>query len=171
MASDTSPGPFATLLTALGGGLTSNPPGGLTTVVVDGAPIATSALATEVKSYATLWEAVETTSLAHTQAVQARTKAEPAVHPRVAKIISAVKGMLGPTNPNLASLYGITPDEEPQPLTTEKMVAKNAQALATRKARGTKGKKQKAAIKGVVPAPAPAPTTSPTATAAPKTGA
>ncbi len=158
MPSDNSPGPYATALTALGNGLIANPPGALTTVVVDGAAIATSTLAAEVKGYAAIWGAVESTALAHTQAVDARTKAEPSVQPRVAKIVAAVKGMLGPTNPALETLYGITPDKEPTPLTVEKMAAKNAQSLATRKARGTMGKRQKAAIKGVVPARAPAPT-------------
>ena len=168
MASDNSPGTYGKQLTALGNGLLANPPGAQTTVVVEGVGIATAALAAEVKGYDAIWAAVETTNLAHTQAVQARTKAEPTVHPRVAKIIAAVKGMLGPTNPALETLYGITPDKEPQPLTTEKQAVKNAKVLATRKARGTMGKKQKAAIKGVVPAAAPAPAATPAA--APKVG-
>ena len=169
MASDKSPGSYGELLTALGNGLAESPPGAQTTVVVDGA--VTTTLATEVKGYAAIWAAVESTALAHAQAVKVRTTAEPSVHPRVAKIISAVKGMLGPTNPALESLYGIAPDKEPEPLTTEKQAAKNAQALATRKARGTLGKKQKEAIKGVVPAPAPAPAPAASpATAAPKAG-
>jgi hypothetical protein len=164
MASENNPGPFTTALTALGNGLLANPPGGVTTVVVDGTAVAVTALAAEVKSYEAIWVDVETTNLAHVQAVQERTKVEPTVLPRVAKIVVAVKGMLGPTNPALETLYGITPDKEPQPLTAEKQVAKNAQSLATRKARGTLGKRQKAAIKGVVPAPAAAPAVAATKT-------
>ncbi len=155
MSSESSPGPFTTQLTALGNGLIGNPPGGLTSVVVDGNPITVAALAAEVKGYETIWAAVEATDLAHQQALQARTKVEATVQPRVGKIISAMKGMLGPTNPALETLYGITPDKEPQPLTAEQQVARNAKSLATRKARGTMGKKQKAAIHGAVPAPAP----------------
>jgi hypothetical protein len=169
MASDNSPGPYGKQLAALGSGLLANPPGGQTTLVVEGVAVPTATLAAEVKGYDAIWATVESTGLAHTLAVQARTKAAPTVEPRVAKIMAAVKGMLGPTNPSLEPLYGIVPDKDPKPLTTEKKAAKNAKALATRKARGTLGKKQKAAIKGVVPtpAPAPAPTGAPVAPAIP----
>lgn len=166
MASDNSPGRYGKQLTALANGLLANPPGAQTTVVVEGAAIPTATLAAEVKGYDAIWAAVESTDLAHTQAVQVRTKAEATVHPRVANIIAAIKGMLGPTNPNLEPLYGIAPDKEAAPLTTEKQAVKNAKAVATRLARGTKGKKQKAAIKGVVLAPAPAPAAPPAAPAA-----
>ena len=161
MASEHSPGPYGKQLAALGNGLVASPPGGQTTVVVDGDAVPTATLGAEVKSYGVLWAAVESAELAHTQALQARAKAEPSVLPRVAKIVAAVKGMLGPTNPSLETLYGIAPDKEPKPLTTEKQITKNAKALATRKARGTLGKNQKKAIKGVLPAPAPAPAASP----------
>ena len=48
---------------------------------------------------------------------------------------------------------GVTPNKTPAPLTPEQEVAKVAKAKATRAARHTMGKNQKAAIKGQVPPP------------------
>jgi hypothetical protein len=58
--------------------------------------------------------------------------------------------------------FGLTAKKRPAAKPVVK-VAAAAKAKATRTARGTKGKKQKAQIKGT-PAAAPAPTTAPTAT-------
>jgi len=66
--------------------------------------------------------------------------------------------------------YGLKPHKATGPRTVEQKAAAKAQSLATREARGTKGKKQKAGIKGVVTKPAttvanppaaPAPVTTP----------
>jgi hypothetical protein len=65
----------------------------------------------------------------------------------------------GATNPVLAD-FGFTPPKK-QALTPEQKVARALKAAATRKARGTKGKKQKAGIKGAVPAPATSPAAEP----------
>jgi ABC-type transporter Mla subunit MlaD len=52
--------------------------------------------------------------------------------------------------------YGLKPHKAPAPRTSEQKAAAAAQLRATRKARGTTSKKQKASIKGVVtPAPEP----------------
>jgi len=61
----------------------------------------------------------------------------------------------GASNPVLAD-FGFTPPKK-QALTPEQKVARALKAAATRKARGTMGKKQKAGIKGAVPAPATSP--------------
>jgi hypothetical protein len=66
----------------------------------------------------------------------------------------------GASSPVLAD-FGFTPPKK-QALTPEQKVARALKAAATRKARGTKGKKQKASIKGVVPAPATSPAAEPT---------
>jgi hypothetical protein len=65
----------------------------------------------------------------------------------------------GASNPVLAD-FGFTPPKK-QALTPEQKVARALKAAATRKARGTMGKKQKAGIKGAVPAPAPSPAAEP----------
>jgi hypothetical protein len=61
--------------------------------------------------------------------------------------------------------YGLKPLKAKGPLTVEQKAAAAAQAKATRAARGTKGKKQKAAIKGTVTKPATTVATPPAAPA------
>jgi hypothetical protein len=62
--------------------------------------------------------------------------------------------------------YGLKPHKAPAPRSSEQKAAAAAQLRATRKARGTTSKKQKASIKGVVtPAPVP-PAAAPAATPA-----
>ena len=60
----------------------------------------------------------------------------------------------GPDSPVLAD-FGFTPPKRAA-LTPEELVARAQKAAATRKARGTMGKKQKAKIKGTVATTAPA---------------
>jgi hypothetical protein len=88
--------------------------------------------------------------------------------------------------PQTLALFGLTPPKAKAPKTSEQKAAAAAKAKATRAARGTAGKKQKAAIKGnvagveitpitmtVTPPPAPTPqpaTASPAATPAVATG-
>jgi hypothetical protein len=57
--------------------------------------------------------------------------------------------------------YGLTPPKAKAPLTSEKKALAVAKLRATRIARGTTSKKQKAAIKGTVTAPATTPATPP----------
>jgi hypothetical protein len=47
--------------------------------------------------------------------------------------------------------FGFEPRKKAEPLTGDKLVLRTARANATRKARGTRGSRQKAAIKGEVP--------------------
>ncbi len=62
--------------------------------------------------------------------------------------------------------YGVQPPKAPAPRTVEQKAAAAAQLRATRKARGTASKKQKAGIKGVVATPAAAPPVAPPTTPA-----
>jgi hypothetical protein len=79
-----------------------------------------------------------------------------------------VINVYGQNSPVLAD-FGFTPPRRAT-LTPEEAVARSLKAAATRKARGTMGKKQKAKIKGTVTATAPAipptPATEPTVTPA-----
>jgi hypothetical protein len=85
-----------------------------------------------------------------------------------------LQGMFS-ASPDTLAVFHLTPVKAPKRTVATKSAAV-AQSKATRAARGTKGKKQKAQIKGAVveatnvaPAPAPAPATpAPTATPAPK---
>jgi hypothetical protein len=74
--------------------------------------------------------------------------------PDARKLLKALKPTLvyihGPTNTVLLE-YGITPESERRQLTTAEQVVANERRKATREARGTKGRRQKAAIRGSVP--------------------
>jgi hypothetical protein len=87
-----------------------------------------------------------------------------ALNSRVTQVVRDLRQYVinasGPDSPVLAD-YGFTAPKR-TPLTPQQKVAKAALAAATRKARGTLGKKQKLAIKGAVP---PTPATQGTATA------
>jgi hypothetical protein len=101
-----------------------------------------------------------------------------ALNAQVTPVVRALRqyaiNAFGQNSPTLAD-FGFAPPKTAT-LTPEDKAKRVAKALATRKARGTLGKKQKAAIKGTVPttapatppSPAPAPTTAaPSVTAAP----
>ena len=89
----------------------------------------------------------------------------------VAKVVRALRqyviNVYGPDSPVLAD-FGFTATKK-SPLTPDQLVARAQKAAATRKARGTMGKKQKAKIKGTVATTAPAappPATAPAETPA-----
>jgi len=101
-----------------------------------------------------------------------------ALNAQVTPVVRALRqyaiNAFGQNSPTLAD-FGFTAPKKAT-LTPDQKAAKALKAKATREARGTKGKKQKAAIKGTVPttapatapSPAPAPTTAaPSVTAAP----
>lgn len=70
-----------------------------------------------------------------------------------AKIVKAARSVcssLFVDDPSTLAALAITPRKTPKPLSTEARAAANAKAEATRKARGTTGKKQKALITGNV---------------------
>jgi len=73
------------------------------------------------------------------------------------------------TAPTTLNALAIAPRKKAKPLTVEARAAATAKARATRLARGTESKKQKAAISGNVTGVTITPTTSPTVT--PSTGA
>jgi hypothetical protein len=66
------------------------------------------------------------------------------------KEIRAVISFMFGNEPATLAAFGISPRKSPKPLSTEARAAAEAKAEATRKARGTTGKKQKASIKGSV---------------------
>jgi hypothetical protein len=85
------------------------------------------------------------------------------VHPVLGAYKKYLVATYGNATQTLAD-YGLKPAKAPAPRTVEQKAASAAQLRATRKARGTTSKKQKASIKGVVtpapetPAAAPSPT-------------
>ncbi len=154
-------------LQKLAEGLKANPPAGLQALGVNGASVTVSDLAVTLLAKAGLQNDVVAAEKALDVALAAREAGAHDARALYNGVVKALKGVLGPRNP-LLSNYGIAPEKEATPLTAEQLVNRNEKSAATRLARGTKGKKQKAAIHGVVPAPTPEPsasTSTPAATA------
>jgi len=100
-------------------------------------------------------------------AVAAREAATPEAK-RVAEIVAKGLEFFFAGNSEALAKLGVEPTKARRQLTLEEKVAKAAKAQATRALRGTKGPRQKAAIKATGPLPAPAP--APSATPAPSGG-
>ena len=156
-----SPGIIKQEMRALSHGLTTSPPAGQTSLIVDGKSEPVTDLVSEINGYVAVYQAVDDAEEKYREALAARAKIEEKVKARRKVIRAAIKGAMGGDNQKLGR-YGMSPDKSPEPLHVEELTHKVAQARATRIARHTMGKKQKLAIKGVVPPTAsPAPTTSP----------
>ena len=113
--------------------------------------------------------------------VKAKLTTEAAQAPTLLSLMAALVSYVRVTfseSPDVLADFGLTPKKAPTPLTAEQQAAAVAKREATRKARGTTGKKAKKAVKGnvvgvvVTPvtastpaAPSPAPAT-PAATGA-----
>ena len=153
-----SPSALLAALKGMRAGIPNLPAG--TTQIVAGGQVSTPAqLEAELDTYIATYQAAEDAELALQNAEKARDTLAVTVVPRFEALRTSFKGMLGKKNPDLTKV-GLEPDKTPAPLTLQQKQAKAAKAAATRKARGTLGPKQKAAIKGQVPPatpPAPAP--------------
>jgi hypothetical protein len=90
----------------------------------------------------------------------------PALRKQLAAFVAFVRATFG-NQPDVLADFGLAPHKEPAPKTVETKATAVEKTLATRAARGTKGKKQKAAIHGTLPVtePAVAATPAPTGTA------
>ena len=84
-------------------------------------------------------------------AAKARDAAEEAERTFLAGLKAAVISKLGPDDPRLVQ-FGFKPRQKPKKLTAAQNVARAAKAESTRKARGTLGSRQRAAIHGQSPA-------------------
>jgi hypothetical protein len=132
-----------------------------------------TSLAAAIQARIDASNAVATTKAAWQGAVKTYDGIDTQVTVLVREIKNLVIACWGPSSPKLAD-FGFKPVTR-TPLTSAQKVARAAKADATRKARGTLGRKQKAAIKGVVPAaptepataPVSAPATAPTPAPAP----
>jgi hypothetical protein len=82
-------------------------------------------------------------------AIQAQRDLQAQSGAMVSHVKQVLRMLLSGAEPALVTL-GLTPVKAPRALTAEAKVARAAKAKATREARGTKSKKQKAAIHGSV---------------------
>jgi hypothetical protein len=155
IAVPSNPGALLESYNALIKGLQTKPPAGASDLAVQGKVYAIADLVMALTIIRDVLAAVPAAHDAHVTALQARADIEPRAVTFLDDTCTAVRGALGTKSTNL-SVYGIKPRKTAAPLTAEQQVEKTTKAAATRKARGTLGKKQKAKIKGQVPPP-PAP--------------
>jgi sulfite reductase beta subunit-like hemoprotein len=124
--------------------------------VVGGATVATKDIATALQARIATAKAATTTRATWQSAVQAdrdeRTKTKTLVSVVKQTLLASFAGQID----TLAD-FGLTP-RKPRVVTPEEKVAAAAKAKATRAARHTMGKKQKAGITGTVAPTSPAPT-------------
>jgi hypothetical protein len=139
-------------LKALIGGLPNMPPG-ITAVTVLGNTYTLPDLGTKLSSYAAKYATAETLTTQAKVAVDARDAEAAEAREFLSATKGAIKNALGRKSPALQTV-GVTPEKTPAPPTAEEKQQRVAKAKATREARHTMGKKQKAKIKGQVP-PAP----------------
>jgi hypothetical protein len=138
-------------------------PSTLTGVSVEGTTYTPTTLAAKFATYTGPFQAAETAATAKQVADEARDAIQAEAHAFTMATVTALKAALGRTSASLETV-GITPDKVPTPLTATQKVTRAQKAAATRKARGTLGKKQRAKIHGTVPAATPGTTTSGTKT-------
>jgi hypothetical protein len=143
-------------------GLKAEPPAGLTALGVGGKSYSLADLETKLTTYGGMLQGLVDAETAVEAAHLVLVQVGPELTLFVQQAQGAIKGALGKKSASLP-VYGLAADKTPAPLTAEKEAQKVARMRATRKARNTMGKRQKAAVKGQVP-PAPA---APTAPAAP----
>ncbi len=144
-----------TIVNALLAGFNKALPGGVTTFTVQGTAYTQPELVAKYSAVQAVLNAVPAAARAHEDALEAREEADATTTKFLNDTQSAIRGALGSSSVTALAAYGLKPVKERKALTGEQNVVKATKAAATRKARGTLGKKQKAAIHGVVPAPAP----------------
>lgn len=112
---------------------------------------ATYTAASLIQQFENLENAMTATNAAHVQAKDA-VQAQKAVQATVGPLLVAYKRYLQVTLGTGTQLadYGLQPLRARKPLTSQEQTVAHAKATATRAARGTKGKKQKLAVKGDV---------------------
>jgi hypothetical protein len=122
----------------------------------------------ELQSLASALAAVNAAHVSVKDALASLAKIEPATAPLMRDYNRFVLAAFASVPQQLAD-FGMQPPKARKPLTSEQLAARAAKSAATRQARGTAGKKQKAAVKGnvtgvdITPVTAPAPATPATA--------
>ena len=134
-------------------------PSGVTSIMVDGMVYQVPDLVTKLTTLKALFDAADAALRAYKKALASLGGTYDDTVTFVQNTRATVKPMIGRKSADLVD-YGLKPDKTPAALTVEQTTTKVAKNKATRKARGTMGPKQKAAIHGTVPAEPPAPPTS-----------
>jgi hypothetical protein len=130
-------------------------PSTLTSLSILGKTYTMADLATQLQVYKSKFDASGQAHAAAKTADDDVQKIAAEANEFVSEAKAALKAALGRKSSALETV-GVKPDKTPAPLPLEKEVERAAKAKATRAARHTMGKKQKAAIHGQVP-PVPTP--------------
>jgi hypothetical protein len=142
-----APAKFLSKINSLADGLEAVPPAGQDTLVMGGKPYDRKTLIADLRAFAATYQAVEDAEAVHTLAVAERGKIADDAHALYGNVRDTIKTLIGKKNPDLAK-YDLVPAKTPRELTLSEKEARAAKALATRKARHTMGKRQKAGVKG-----------------------
>jgi len=124
----------------------------------------------ELQAFAKLRAAVDAAKAAVKAALADEKSKGPAMRALYMAFIAYVRAAFG-NSPDVLADFGLAPKKAPKPLTAEQKAAAAAKRKSTRKARGTKGKRQKSRIHGdvtgVVVTPVTTASPAPAAPAAP----
>jgi hypothetical protein len=126
----------------------------------------TASLVQTLQSLANGIAAVNAARASAKDAVAKLATIEPSVALLVQDLTRFIEATFGAAAQELAD-FGLQPPKAKKQLTSAELTAKAVKAAATRKARGTAGKNQKAAVKGNVTAVEITPVTTPANTSAP----
>jgi hypothetical protein len=140
---------------------------GVTSVTLGSASYTPTQLGESLQAIVDLRAAVEDAKAATQAKIVAEEARMPALHSLMAAFVAYVRTAYG-NSPDVLSDFGLKPKKSKTPLTVEEKAAAVARRAATRQARHTMGKNQKAAIHGAVPTTAPAPSPTPPQAPAPK---
>ena len=121
-----------------------------TTFSTRSGPVTVAQVADAVGGRSTAAQAVVTAGTAYHAAVVAEEQKVVSTEPLLSDVRQCILAMFPP--PEVLSDCGVSPRKKPAPLTPQQRVVRAAKAKATRLARGTMSAKQKALIKGTVPA-------------------
>ncbi|HEY1695192.1 MAG TPA: hypothetical protein VGG39_23655 [Polyangiaceae bacterium] len=124
-------------------------PASVTSVILNGSPLAPAQIASQLQQLVTLRQDVNTARAATRAKVALETAQAPALRALMSAFVQFLRAAFG-NQPDVLALFGLEPKKAMTPLTTEQKAAAAAKRASTRAARGTKGPKQKAKIKGTV---------------------
>ena len=128
---------------------------GVPSVTVGGVTYALPVLLALLQSFVDLLNSVITARGPYLEALKNETAKAPALRAIVSAFRAYVVATFG-NSPQVLADFGIAPRKAPLPKTAQEKVIAVEKSAATRAARHTMGKRQKAKVKGTVPATAPA---------------
>ena len=141
-----SPSRFLVELQNMLNGLTNPASSSLSTLSIGGSSLTLAAVIAKLKAFLVLFTAVAQTKQAYAAAVAARKAGLLIAHPFYVNLVNSLKQIIGDTNQAQLAVYGISPPKARAAPSLETRTIAKAKAQATRKARGTMGKKAKLSI-------------------------